>query len=195
MTRVVAILAAVVALAVPARAAAQSTAGVGTLYYGISAGLGERHVSGALPATELPASAPQPPSRAVGTLGLEGGLGLGPHVALIGIFDKGAALSGTNQWGSLAADAVVRAWVAPSVWVEGGLNLTELAFQPTTCAASPAACSQATLWHAGVAAGGGYELFRGPTVTIHVFARYAQASFAGLEQRTFTVQVGLLGRR
>jgi hypothetical protein len=195
MIRALVALGAVAALAVPVRAAAQSSDGLGTIFYGISAGLGERHVSGALPISALPATATQPPSRAIGMIDLEGGVGLSKRVALIAVFDKGAALKNANNWGSLAGDAVIRAWVVEHAWVEGGLNVTELAFQPSICPVSPAPCSQAHQWHAGFEAGGGYELFHGPTVTLHVFARYSQATFDGLRQRTFTIQVGLLGRR
>jgi hypothetical protein len=178
----------------PAGLAAQSANGARTIYYGVSAGLGRRDVSGALQPSALPASAGQPPSRTTAAVDLEAGYGLAKRVGLFAIFDNGAALKDASGWGSIAGDAVVRAWVAERVWVEGGLNLTELGFKPEVVPAVSATLATSRLWRAGFETGGGLELFHGPTVTLHVFVRYAQATFDGLHQRTLTCQIGLLGR-
>lgn len=186
-------LALVLAIAVPSVAAAQTPASASGLswVYGISAGLGRRTTTGTFLAAELPAGAAQPPSpRATGSLDLEGGIGFGRRVALLAIYEGGASLSGANGWGTFAAHAALRGWIAPRVWAEGGAGVAELAFRNGSSSTS----TTTRWWKPGVEAAAGYDLFQGPTVSMEIFVRYSVASFEGLRQQSVSVQFGLLGR-
>jgi hypothetical protein len=183
-------------LALPSIAVAQTAPppppprGAGTWLFGISSGAGHRSVSGTFSAAQLPPGAGQPPARATGELDLEGGIGLGHRIAAIALYERSAAFSDSQGWGTFAIHGVVRAWVAPRIWVEAGAGTAELAFkQPST---NPPVITH--WWSPGFEAGGGYEIFQGPHVSIHAFARYSQATFNGVRQQSVSVQVGLLGR-
>lgn len=163
----------------------------GSWLYGISFGAGRRSTSGTFDPSKLPATASQPPSRmSVGALDLEGGITLSRAFAVVGTFERRPTFgSPPGGWGTAGGHAALRAWLVPRVWVEGGVGPMELAYRadnpqlPTT-----------RWWTAGYEAGGGYEIFQGPTMTLHVFARYTIATFEGLRVQTLTVQFGLLGR-
>lgn len=86
--------------------------------------------------------------------------------------------------------AALRGWVTRHVWIEGGGGLAELAYRPLANPTSPTDY----WWAPGFEAAGGYEIFRGPTVTLHLFVRYAEARFETVRQQSVSVQVGLLGR-
>jgi hypothetical protein len=180
-------------LVIPSVARAQTTPrGPGTWFYGISTGLGARTIGGTFSAADEPVGAGQPPSsRTMAALDLEGGLGLAGRLAVFATYEGGAALSDAHGWGTLAVHGSVRAWVTPRVWVEGGIGPAELAFRVP----SPAATSTAYWWTPGLEAGAGYEIFQGPSVTLHVFARYTSARFDAVRVQSVFFQVGLVGRR
>jgi hypothetical protein len=176
----------------PSAAAAQSPAGSAVPFvYGISTGVGRRTVTGAFTASEEPAGAGQPPSpRTTGAIELTGGICPAPRLAVMALYEGGAALGDSRGWGSFAAHAVVRGWVTTRVWIEGGWGLAELAFRP-----SPVPGNAPFRWWApsGEAAGG-VDIFQGPTVSLSLFVRYSQARFDAVRQQTVSVQIGLFGR-
>ncbi len=189
------LLAAGIGVATPGLASAQTAPhpqrvrGAGTWYFGISTGAGHRSISGTFAPTQLPPGAGQPPARATGELDLEGGIGLGRRIAALALYERSAAFSDSQGWGTFAFHGVVRAWVVPRIWIEAGAGTAELAFrQPST---SPPVITH--WWSPGFEAGGGYEIFQGPHVVIHAFVRYSQATFDGLRVHSVSVQVGLLG--
>src|SRR5580693_3126082 len=117
-------------LLLPSAAAAQSPAGPVSFVYGISTGVGRRTVTGAFSSSEEPAGAGQPPSpRTTGSLELEGGIRPAPRLAVMALYEGGAAFGDSRGWGSFAAHAVVRGWVTTRVWIEGGWGLAELALR------------------------------------------------------------------
>jgi hypothetical protein len=177
---------------VPAVAAAQTVPrATGTWFYGISTGLGARTIAGTFSSSEEPAGAGQPPSsRTMGSLDLEGGLGLAGRLAVFATYEGGASLSDSHGWGTVAFHGSVRAWVTTRVWVEGGVGPAELAFR----ASSTPGSSTVYWWTPGLEAAGGYEIFQGPTVTLHVFVRYTSARLDGVHMQSVSFQVGLLGR-
>jgi hypothetical protein len=172
-------------------AAAQSPAGAATFVYGISTGVGRRTVTGAFTSSEEPAGAGQPPSRTTGSLELSGGIRPAPRLAVMALFEGGAAFGDSHGWGSLGAHAVVRGWVTTRVWIEGGWGLSELAFRPSS---SPGSATS-HWWAPGGEAAGGFDIFQGPTVSLDLFVRYSEARFDAVRQQTVSVQIGLLGRR
>jgi hypothetical protein len=178
-------------LLMPSVAAAQSAAGAATFVYGISTGVGRRTVTGIFTASEEPAGAGQPPSpRTTGSIELTGGIRPAPRMAVMALFEGGAAFGDSHGWGSLAAHAVVRGWVTTRVWIEGGWGLSELAFRP-----SPVPGNAPFRWWApGGEVAGGVDIFQGPTVSLNLFVRYSEARFDAVRQQTVSVQIGLLGR-
>jgi hypothetical protein len=178
---------------IPPDAAAQSLAsGAVTFVYGISTGVGRRTVTGAFTSSQEPAGAGQPPSpRTTGSLELNGGFRPAPRLAVMALYEGGAAFGDSHGWGSLAALAVVRGWVTPRVWIEGGWGLAELAFRPSS---SPGSATS-RWWAPGGEAAGGFDVFQGPTVSLNLFVRYSEARFDAVRQQTVSVQIGLLGRR
>jgi hypothetical protein len=182
---------AVVAAQTPAPAPAAPRA-LGTWFYGISAGGGRRSITGSFLAAEEPPNAGQPPSRTTGEIDLDGGMGLGHRLAALGLYERSASFASGNGWGTFALHGVIRGWVTDRVWVEGGVGPTELAFRT---AANAATRVETRWWSPGVEAAGGYEIFQGPTVSLQVFVRYAEARFDGVRQQNISFQVGLIGRR
>jgi hypothetical protein len=180
-------------LLVPSDAAAQSPAGgTVTFVYGISTGVGRRTVMGAFTSSEEPAGAGQPPSpRTTGSLELNGGIRPAPRLAVMALYEGGAAFGDSHGWGSLAALGVVRGWVTPRVWIEGGWGLAELAFRPSS---SPGSATS-RWWAPGGEVAGGFDVFQGPTVSLNLFVRYSEARFDAVRQQTVSVQIGLLGGR
>jgi hypothetical protein len=179
-------------LAAPSIALAQTPARKGGSWlYGISFGAGRRTNSGTFDPSQLPPTASQPPTPiTVGALDLEGGITLSRAFAVVGAFERRFTFgSAPGGWGTAGGHAALRAWIVPRIWVEGGVGPMELAYRadnpqlPTT-----------RWWTAGYEAGGGYEIFQGESVTLHVFARYTTGMFEGLRVQTLTVQFGLLGR-
>lgn len=191
--RLAIVCASVLLVAMPSVAAAQTPSpGSGPSWvYGLSAGLGRRTTTGTFLTTELPAGAAQPPSpRATASLDLEGGLAFGRRVALVAIYEGGAAINDAHGWGTFAAHAAIRGWLTPRVWIEGGAGVAELAFRAGSTSTSPTT----RWWQPGVEAAAGYDLFHGPTISMDVFVRYSEAAFEGLRQQSVSVQIGLLGR-
>jgi len=179
-------------LAAPATALAQAPARKGgSFLYGISFGAGRRSTSGTFDPSQLPVAAKQPPSPiTVGALDLEGGITLARAFAVVGTFERRPTFGiPPGGWGTAGGHAALRAWIVPRVWVEGGVGPMELAYR-----ADNPQLPTSRWWTAGYEAGGGYEIFQGETVTLHVFARYTTAMFEGLRVHTLTVQFGLLGR-
>jgi hypothetical protein len=86
---------------------------------------------------------------------------------------------------------VIRAWLTPRVWIEGGGGVTELAFRAGSTSSN---APTTRWWQPGVEAGAGYDIFQGPTVSMEIFVRYHQASFDAVRQQSVSVQIGLLGR-
>ena len=177
----------------PSDAFAQSRAGGSvTFIYGISTGVGRRTVTGAFTSSEEPAGAGQPPSpRTTGSLELSGGIRPAPRLAVMALYEGGAAFDDSHGWGSLAALAVVRGWVTTRVWIEGGWGLAELAFRPSSLPGS----ATSRWWAPGGEAAGGFDIFQGPTVSLNLFVRYSAARFDAVREQTVSVQIGLLGRR
>lgn len=176
---------------VPTRIMAQTTPPTTTWYYGVSAGLGQRATRGAFLPSDEPTGAGQPPSpRWTAALDLEGGVGLTSRLVVVGMFEGGVTLNASQGWGSLATHAALRGWVTRRVWIEAGGGLAELAFRPL---ANPTSTTY-YWWAPGIEAAGGYEIFHGPTVTLHVLVRYTEAQFETVRQQTLTFQIGLLGR-
>jgi len=189
--RLLTLLAALTA-AVPASALAQNPPRKGgSFLYGISFGGGQRTTKGTFDPSHLPATASQPPSKiTVGALDLEGGITLSRVFAVVGTFERRPTFgSPPGGWGTAGGHAALRAWIVPRVWVEGGVGPMELAYRSDN-----PQIATSRWWTAGYEAGGGYEIFQGPTVTLHVFARYTTAMFEGLRVQTLTVQFGFLGR-
>lgn len=178
--------------AVPASAFAQTVPRQGGSWlYGISFGAGRRTTDAALRPSQLPVAAPAPAaSLNVGALDIEGGITLNGRLAVVGLFERRATFGRSDDWGTSGGHAALRGWIVPRVWVEGGVGPMELAYRPNNSHAPTT-----RWWTAGYEAGGGYEIFQGPTVTLQVFARYTTAVFEGLRINTLTVQFGLLGRR
>jgi hypothetical protein len=183
-------------LAMPSVATAQASTpppsprDTGTWLFGISTGAGHRAVTGTFLPAELPPGAGQPPPRATAELDLEGGIGLGRRIAALALYERSAAFSDNQGWGTFAIHGVVRGWITPRIWLEAGAGTAELAFrQPAT---SPAVITH--WWRPGFEAGGGYEIFQGPRVVIHVFARYSTATFNDVRLQCIFFQVGLLGK-
>lgn len=193
--RLVLVAACAFVLSVPAGAAAQIPAPASTSgpswTYGVSAGLGRRMTTGTFLPAQLPIGATQPPSpRATASIDLVGGLSFGRRLAVLAMYEGGASLGDAHGWGTLAADAVIRGWVTPRIWIEGGGGVTELAFRAGSTSTSPTS----RWWQPGVEAGAGYDLFQGPTIAMEIFVRYHAASFEGVRQQSVSVQFGLLGR-
>lgn len=180
-------------LLLPSRAAAQAptSPSMGLFLYGVSAGIGRRMTSGTFLPTEEPLGAGEPPSpRSTASIDLVGGLNLGPRVALVAMYEGGATLGDSHNWGTFAAHAAIRAWLARRVWVEGGGGVAELAFR----ASSTPNTATTRWWQPGVEAAAGYDIFEGPTVAIQALVRYSEASFDAVRLQSVSVQVGLLGR-
>ena len=195
--RLALVFACVLGVAMPSVVAAQTSAAPPrtgpSFIYGISAGLGSRMMSGTFLSTQLPLGAGQPPSSlATGSIDLVGGIGVGRRVALLAIYEGGASLGDSQGWGTLAAHAAIRAWLASRVWVEGGGGIAELAFRPSAAVIPTRPTTR--WWQPGVEAAAGYDLFRGPTVSMDLLVRYSEASFEGVRQQSVSVQFGLLGR-
>ena len=179
-------------VAVPAAARAQAPERKGgSFLYGIALGAGRRTTSGEIAPSQLPPSAAQPPAAiSVGALDIEGGVTLNSRLAVVGFFEGRTTFGGpSGGWGSAGGHAALRAWIVPRLWVEGGVGPMHLAYRadnpqtPTT-----------QWWTAGYEAGGGYEIFQGPSVTLQIFARFTTATFEGLRVQTLTVEFGLMGR-
>jgi hypothetical protein len=176
----------------PTAAAAQSpAAGAVTFVYGISTGVGQRRATGTFTVSEEPAGAGQPPSpRTTASLELDGGIRPAPRLAVMAIYEGGATFGNSQGWGSLAAHAVVRGWVTTGVWIEGGWGLAELAFRPSSVPGN----APIRWWAPSGEAAIGFDIFQGPTVSLNLFVRYAEARFDAVRQQTVSVQIGLLGR-
>jgi|SRR5579862_9216983 len=172
-------------------AAAQAGAGDERWLYGISFGAGRRTTDGTFAPSTSPSGPPQLPSpRNVGALDIEGGIKLTSRIAVVGLWELRASLGQSSSgWGINTGHAGVRAWVAPRVWIGGGVGPAELAYRST-----PASVTT-RWWTTGVEASGGYDIFRGPTVTLNVLGRYTMFTIEGLRVNTFTIEMGLLGRR
>ena len=183
----------VLALASPALAqpADQHT---GQFLYGLSAGVGRRMTSGTLVAPELPANVGQPPSgQTMGVFDLSGGVTLGHRVGVLVIFEQaGGATTSTGKWGTLAFHGVVRGWVAPRVWIEGGAGTFDLAYRLPGQSGNNGVTR---LWAVSPEAAAGVDIFRGAHVTIGVLGRYSTATFGDFRISHFSVQVELLGRQ
>jgi len=165
----------------------------GMFLYGISAGGGERSTSGTLHDASLPASVGQPPSsQTVGVLDLSGGLVIARHIGALALFEQaGGADTATGNWGTLGIHGVVRAWVAPRVWLEGGVGTLMLGYRLPTGSGN---YGVTRLWAASPEISAGGAIFQGAHVVIGVIGRYAQGRFDDFTVRHFSVQVELLGR-
>jgi hypothetical protein len=176
---------------IPSAVAAQTPAGAVTFVYGISTGVGRRTVTGAFTSSEEPTGAGQPPSpRTTASLDVIGGIRPAPRLAVMALFEGGAAFGESHGWGSLGAHAVVRGWVTSRVWIEGGWGLAELAFRPSSTPGS----ATSRWWAPGAEAAGGFDIFQGPTVSLDLLVRYSEARFDAVREQTVSVQIGLLGR-
>lgn len=177
---------------IPSDAAAQSPAsGAVPFVYGISTGVGRRTVTGAFTSSEEPPGAGQPPSpRTIGSLDLSGGIRPATRLAVMALYEGGAAFGDSRGWGSLAALAVVRGWVTTRVWIEGGWGLRELAFRPSSLPGS----ATSRWWAPGGEVAGGFDVFQGPTVSLNLFVRFSESHLDAVRQQTVSVQIGLLGR-
>jgi|SRR5579864_4056724 len=188
-----AVLTGALLMLMPSAASGQSPAGGAVSFvYGISSGVGRRAVTGAFTSSEEPAGAGQPPSpRMTASLDLNGGIRPVPWLAVMALYEGGAAFGDSHGWGSLAAHAVVRGWVTPRVWIEGGWGFAELAFRPSSLPGS----ATSRWWAPGGEAAAGFDIFQGPTVSLNLFVRYSEARFDAVRQQSVSVQIGLLGRR
>jgi len=179
---------------VPAAARAQPANQQGGMFlYGISAGVGSRTTSGTLHDASLPANAGQPPdSHTVGVLDLSGGFTFARRLGALALFEQaGGADTATGNWGTLGIHGVVRAWIAPRVWLEGGAGTLMLGYRIPTGSGNYGATR---LWAVSPEISAGGAIFQGAHVVIGVIARYAQGTFDDLTVRHFSVQVELLGR-
>jgi hypothetical protein len=166
----------------------------GMFLYGLSAGAGRRMTSGTFHSTSLPANAGQPPSdQTVGALDLSGGVTAASRLAVLALFEQaGGATTDTGRWGTLGFHGVVRAWVIPRVWVEGGFGTLDLAFRPPEQSGTTAVTR---FWAPSPEVAAGGSIFQGAHVTIGVLARYTTAMFDDLRVSHFSVQVELMGRQ
>jgi len=166
----------------------------GQFLYGLSAGVGRRTTSGTLMAPELPVNSGQPPSeQTMGVFDLSGGVTLARRVGALVIFEQaGGATTSTGRWGTLAFHGVVRGWVAPRVWIEGGAGTFDLAYRLPGQSGNNGVTR---LWAVSPEAAAGVDIFRGAHVTIGALGRYSTATFGDFRVSHFSVQVELLGRR
>jgi hypothetical protein len=165
----------------------------GMYLYGLSAGVGERTTSGTLHDASLPANVGQPPSsQTVGVLDLSGGFTFARRLGALALFEQaGGADTATGNWGTLGIHGVVRAWVAPRVWVEGGVGSLMLGYRIPTGSGNNGVTR---LWAVSPEVSAGGAIFQGEHVVIGVITRYAQGTFGDFTARQFSVQVELLGR-
>jgi hypothetical protein len=181
-------------LVFPALASAQpANQEAGMFVYGLSAGAGQRSTSGTLHSASLPANVGQPPdSQTVGVLDLSGGFTVARHVGALALFEQaGGATTSTGKWGTLGIHGVVRAWIAPRVWIEGGVGSLMLGYRVPSGSGNNGVTR---LWAVSPEISAGGAIFQGEHVVIGVIGRYAEGAFDGLTVRHFSVQVELLGR-
>ncbi|HUL73230.1 MAG TPA: hypothetical protein VLT86_09015 [Vicinamibacterales bacterium] len=166
----------------------------GMFLYGLSAGVGERTTSGTLQSSALPVTAGQPPSsQTVGVLDLSGGMTVANRLAILALFEQaGGASTDTAKWGTLGFHGVVRAWVGPRVWVEGGFGSFDLAFRPPN---QTGTVGVVRFWAASPEVAIGGAIFQSQHVAIGLLARYTTATLEGLRVNHFSVQVELSGRQ
>lgn len=166
----------------------------GQFLYGLSTGVGRRITSGTLDSPELALNVGQPPSgQTLGVLDLSGGVTLGRRVGVLAVFEQASgADTSTGKWGTLAFHGVVRGWVAPRVWIEGGAGTFDLAYRLPGQSGNHGVTR---LWAASPEAAAGVDIFRGAHVTIGVMGRYSTATFGDFRVSHFSVQVELLGRQ
>jgi hypothetical protein len=165
----------------------------GMYLYGISAGVGERSTSGTLHDASLPPNVGQPPSsHAVGVLDLSGGFTFAKRLGALALLEQaGGADTATGNWGTLGIHGVVRAWVAPRVWVEGGVGSLMLGYRPPSGSGNNGVTR---LWTVSPEISAGGAIFQGEHVAIDVIGRYVQGAFDDFAVRHFSVQIELLGR-
>ena len=166
----------------------------GQFLYGLSVGVGGRNTSGTLNSAELPVNVGQPPDgQTIGVFDLSGGVTLGRRVGVIAVFEQaGGAETSTGKWGTLAFHGSVRGWIAPRVWVQGGIGTFDLAYRLPGQSGNNGVTR---LWAVSPEASAGVDIFQGAHVTIGVLGRYSTASFGDFRISHFSVQVELLGRQ
>ncbi|HKV99366.1 MAG TPA: hypothetical protein VJN96_06065 [Vicinamibacterales bacterium] len=166
----------------------------GQFLYGLSTGAGRRTTSGTLSSSSLPLNVGQPPGgQTIGVLDLSGGVTLGRRIGVLAVFEQASgAETSTGKWGTLAFHGVVRGWVAPRVWVEGGFGSFDLGYRPPGQSGNNGVTR---LWAASPEAAAGVDIFRGAHVTIGVMGRYSTATFGDFRVSHFSIQVELLGRQ
>ena len=128
----------------------------------------------------------------MGVFDLSGGVTLGHRVGVLVIFEQaGGATTSTGKWGTLAFHGVVRGWVAPRVWIEGGAGTFDLAYRLPGQSGNNGVTR---LWAVSPEAAAGVDIFRGAHVTIGVLGRYSTATFGDFRISHFSVQVELFGK-
>lgn len=142
----------------------------------------------------MPLNVGQPPGgQTIGVLDLSGGVTLGRRIGVLAVFEQASgAETSTGKWGTLAFHGVVRGWVAPRVWVEGGFGSFDLGYRPPGQSGNNGVTR---LWAASPEAAAGVDIFRGAHVTIGVMGRYSTATFGDFRVSHFSIQVELLGRQ
>jgi len=166
----------------------------GQLVYALSVGAARRTTSGTLLENGRPNTLGQPPVRAtIFDLNADVGVMFAPRTAVLGTLNlSGSRDTSTATWGSRGYHALLRQWLAPRIWVEGGLSLSELG-QRAIDAGSKNDVTR--WWTAGLIGGAGVELLGTDAIAVQVFTRVSTATFDGLRQTNISFQVGLIGWR
>lgn len=176
----------------PAAAQTGGDRRAGQLVYALSVGAARRTTSGTLLAGGQPDSLGQPPDRStIFDLNADVGLMLAPRTAVLGTLNlSGSRETATATWGSRAYNGVLRQWLTPRVWIEGGLSLGELGQRPIDRREDVT-----RRWAAGLAGGAGVEVLGTHAIAVQAFVRVSTAKFEGLRQTNVSFQVGLIGWR
>lgn len=192
MSRSLVVCALVVTFLGAGSALAQTPASGPTLVYGIAAGPAHRDVRGSFAASKLPTGAVQPEAdRTVTSFGLQAGVKLNRHVALLGIWDQTfGGNTGRARWGTSDVHAVGRVWVG-RLWVQAGGGLSQLGYK----AATGPGIGVERFWAPGIDGCIGADVLQGRRVSLVVAARATRATFEGLTITRVGMQVGLFGRR